>query len=43
MFALLVRFLEQNNVVFSNRAKEKEFKQLLPSIIAAIEENYKLI
>ncbi len=43
MVALLVRFLEQNNGAFSNRAKEKEFKQLSPPEIAAIEENYKLI
>lgn len=43
MVALLVRFLEQNNGVFLNRAKEKEFKQLSTAEIAAIEENYKLI
>lgn len=43
MVALLVRFLEQNNGVFSNRAKEKEFKQVSPPEIAIIEENYKLI
>ena len=43
MVALLVRLLEQNNGALSNRAKEKEFKQLSPSEIAAIEENYKLI
>lgn len=43
MVALLVRFLEQNNGAFSNRAKEKEFKQLSPLEIADIEEHYKLI
>lgn len=43
MVALLVRFMEQNNGAFSNRAKEKEFKQQSSSEIAAIEENYKLI
>ncbi|WP_170245265.1 hypothetical protein [Gelidibacter salicanalis] len=43
MVALLVRFLEKNNGVFSNPAKEKEFKQLSPPEIADIEENYKLI
>ena len=42
MVALLVRFLEQNNGVFLNRAKEKEVKQLSTAEIAAIEENYKL-
>lgn len=43
MVALLVRFLEQNNGAFSNRAKEKEFKQLSTAEIADIEEHYKLI
>ena len=41
LLALLVRFLEQNNGVLSNRAKEKEFARLSKDEVNSIEESYK--
>lgn len=40
--ALLIRFLEQNNGLISNRAKEKEFVELTNEDIQSIEDNYRL-
>ena len=41
--ALLVRFLEQNNGIFSKRAKEKEFNSLTEKEIVHIESKFKEI
>lgn len=43
LIALLIRFLEQNNGVLSNRAKTKEFEKLTENEIHAIEEMYSKI
>jgi hypothetical protein len=43
MVAMLIRFLEQNNGTLSNRAQEKEFKDLASSEILEIEQNYLII
>lgn len=43
LIALLVRFLEQNNGLFSKRAKEKEFSMLTPQEIENIEATFKRI
>ncbi len=42
MVALLTRFLEQNNGLLSQRAKEKEFAVLTEKEVKEIEENYKV-
>lgn len=42
MVAMLVRFLEQNNGILSNRARSKEFKQLTDEEIKRIEKQYQL-
>ena len=39
--ALLVRFLEQGNGKLTERAKEKEFKELTREEVAAIENKYR--
>jgi hypothetical protein len=43
MVALVIRFLEQNNGRFSERAKEKEFTKLTKDEIEAIEDQYQKI
>ncbi len=43
MAALLMRFLDQNKGVLSNRAKEKEFEKLSDEEVKEIEEKYKEI
>ena len=43
LIALVVHFLEQNNGVFSKRAKTKEFEKLTKNEIRTIEEMYKNI
>ena len=40
MVALLIRFLEQNNGVLSNRAKSKEFSALSSNEVKSIENMY---
>lgn len=40
MVALLVRFLDQNNGILSNRAREKEFSALTDAEINQIERKY---
>jgi hypothetical protein len=40
LIALLVRFLEQNNGILSNRAREKEFERLTDKEVQAIERIY---
>ena len=42
MVALLIRFLEQNNGLLSQRAKEKEFAVLTEKEVKEIEENYQV-
>lgn len=43
LVATLVRFLEQNNGIFSNRAKKKEFKELKEKEMKEIEIKFKEI
>jgi hypothetical protein len=43
MVAMLIRFLEQNNGSLSERALEKEFKDLTSEEIIQIEKQYKII
>jgi hypothetical protein len=43
MISLLVGFLQQNNGVLSERAKEKEFLTLTNNEITKIETKYKVI
>ncbi len=43
MVALLVRFLEQNNGILSQRAREKEFNDLTQKEIQDIEKQYQSI
>jgi hypothetical protein len=43
MVAMLIRFLEQNNGTLSQRAQEKEFKDLTSEEIKQIENKYKII
>lgn len=41
--ALLLRFLEQNNGLLSERARDKEFVELTEEEVKEIEQNYKMI
>jgi hypothetical protein len=41
MADLLIQFLEQNSGTLSNRAKEKEFKELSEAEISELENLYK--
>lgn len=43
LISILVRFLEQNGGILSNRAKEKEFSELTEKEVKDIEEAYKSI
>jgi hypothetical protein len=43
MVALLVRFLEQNNGVLSNRSRTKEFEMLTNDEIKLVEKQYQTV